>query len=203
MTSFNPFLICGMSSNLPSSGDPEEADAAHPRFLPQHSRTYSNTANFKSSPMANGRAPKDSGGDNAGGTGGNSEADADILKDSEGNENEAMVKAKNDSENNFLSLKDPSGYHRQEDYGSTGSFTILKGDDVGQDDVGEVDSPSVKVPPENVEDNFGFGLKFLRRFYRLHGVLFLSTCSTAFGLFLFLLSLVLLRKCPQGFSYND
>lgn len=46
---------------------------------------------------------------------------------------------------------------------------------------------------EHEEESFGFDIVFFRRFYRLHGLLFLSCTSLSTLLFAFLISICLLR----------
>ncbi|CAL8138180.1 unnamed protein product [Orchesella dallaii] len=75
------------------------------------------------------------------------------------------------------------------DYGAT--ILDLTGV-VKQDAVGEHSSP-IKSPPFK-EEQFGFDFRFIQRFYRLHGLLFLSLCSFSTVLFVFLLCLVLLQE---------
>ncbi|ODM99099.1 ATP-binding cassette sub-family D member 4 [Orchesella cincta] len=93
------------------------------------------------------------------------------------NENSGIVIASSSTPLNF----------EHADYGST--VLDLTGT-VKQD--AQQSSP-MKSPPFK-EEQFGFDFRFLKRFYRLHGLLFISLCSVSTLLFVFLLCLVLLQE---------
>lgn len=92
---------------------------------------------------------------------------------------------KQDQDNNLLPFKSETT-----DCGATDGETAKLNEP--QDETERQNVP--KTLPNNNEEQFGFDLSFIKRFYRLHGLLFLRFCSVSTALFTFLVGLVLLRK---------
>lgn len=102
--------------------------------------------------------------------------------------NKPGERVQEDLDNNFIAIKTETT-----DYGAID----MEPERLDVQDETEQPSPS-KSLPYNKEEKFGFDFSFIKRFYRLHGLLFLSICSATTALFAFLVCLVLLGNLSKN-----
>lgn len=180
-----------MSTRPPS--DPEEADAVHRRFLPP-AQIY---RNFDTMMKLN---EEDGDGDSYRKVNGDSPSSRSHLnnfRDMDG----AEIEPDRDGDNNESTFTPLN--QGKPDYGTTSINISTPGIEENEETDHELGADaSFKGSEGRKEESYGFDYNFVRRFHRLHGVLFLKFCSTPTILFVFLLAFALLSKfCAIKISY--